>query len=1506
MIRQFIHKIFLIALLIFCTGNIYSQATVTSDQADYAPMSTATFIGSGFQGEEQVQLVVYNVVDSLVNEAVLNSWIVTANEDGTFITTWQVCDCLGATLRATADGLSSGLHAEVMFTDGNLNAVSIGTQSGVINYGTGTSVTYPVNVSANPSPAGSFGVTMSISGLPAGVTFSFSPATFTLAPGATQPVTLTVTTFNTTKVPTNPSFNVTATGGGGSGSKSGAGTLTITKKAISGSITVNNKIYDGTASATIATRTLTGVLAGDVVNYTGGTATFSNKNAGIGKTVNATGLSLTGADAGNYSVNTTASATADISQKSITGSINAQNKVYNGSTIAVINNRSLTGDIPSDDVDLTGGTGNFDDKNVGTNKPVTFTGYSLTGTDAGNYNLTSVATASANITPLGITGSFTAANKVYDATTTATVLTRTANSIIAPDDVSLIGGTATFDTKNIGTGKVVTLTGASLSGADAFNYSLTAVGTTTANITVLSITGSFTAANKIYDATTTATVLTRTANGIIAPDDADLTGGTAAFDDKNVGIGKTVALTGYSLTGADAGNYNLTSIGTTTATILALGITGSFTASDKIYDGNTDATVLIRTANNIIAPDDISLTGGTASFDDKNVGTAKTVSLTGAVLSGTDAVNYSLTSVGTTTANITQLSITGSFTTADKVYDATTTATVLTRTANSIIAPDDVSLIGGTATFDTKNIGTGKVVTLTGASLSGADAFNYSLTTVGTATANITALSITGSFTAANKIYDATTTATVLTRTANGIIAPDDADLTGGTAAFDDKNVGLGKTVTLTGYSLTGADAGNYTLTSVGTTTATVSALGITGSFAVSDKIYDGTTTATVTTRTANSIIPPDDVSLNDGTATFDNKNVGSGKIVTLTGASLIGADAGNYTLTSVGTTSANITPRSLAITATGVNKVYDGTTAATVTLSDNRISGDVFTDSYASAVFASSDVGVGILISVSGITITGVDAGNYSFNTTATTSANITPLTVVTTVTVTPNPQQYSDIVTYCAKIIGGAIGSTAATSVTFKVGTQIVAANVPLVVSGSDLKAIYVGPLLEPSSSTGQMAPGVHTVTACFNNISTNFSLINATTNLTIIKENTSAFYTGGEFASTGSANASTAGIRLSATVIDTVDANRGNIRYAKVRFKIQPHSCAGAPEAIVYTSWRAVSLISAADTTTGTASLDTVFNIGSCDARTYIVTAEVGGYYTGNAIPVTVTVAKTLNDFITGGGHVVFGAGTGNKSSGIYKSADESKVNFGFNVKYNKNKTNLQGNVNVIIRSGNSVYQVKGIVGGSNGALGVDVSNPANKKAKLTSKVNITDLATGLPVPNGTNATMELKISDKGEPGANIDTYGITIWSTSTGGSLLYSSNWSGVLTNEVPIKGGNIQVRTATSARIGIDNAIDTTLTDLNNIPNSPYAVKVFPNPTDNSRITVSIVGYDEGTKPVNLYVYDVTGKLIYTDAKFCLHDCRETVLNLDGRYTSGTYLINVVIEEKTYHQKLVVQ
>ena len=116
--------------------------------------------------------------------------------------------------------------------------------------------------------------------------------------------------------------------------------------------------------------------------------------------------------------------------------------------------------------------------------------------------------------------------------------------------------------------------------------------------------------------------------------------------------------------------------------------------------------------------------------------------------------------------------------------------------------------------------------------------------------------------------------------------------------------------------------------------------------------------TATFLTRTIASKVSGDGLDFSASSLSFASKNVSTGKTVTASGIALTGTDKDNYALSS--TTAANtadITARALTLSATGVNKTYDGTTAATVTLSDNRVPGDVFTRGYTSATFANKNV---------------------------------------------------------------------------------------------------------------------------------------------------------------------------------------------------------------------------------------------------------------------------------------------------------------------------------------------------------------------------------------------------------------------------------------------------------------------------------------------------------------------------------------------------------------------
>jgi hypothetical protein len=273
------------------------------------------------------------------------------------------------------------------------------------------------------------------------------------------------------------SYRAVFTNSCGSANSNGA-LLTVSAKnlTISGAL-ANNKAYDGTTTATVdfTSASLVGVVAGDSVsiNSSGYGANFNNANVANGKPVTVTGVALSGAAAGNYTVSQPSGLTANITVKSVTVTPDSgQSKVYGDS------DPTLTYTL-SESVPVTGQLGR------------------AAGEDVGDYaiDLGSLVTSSANhslvlsstpvtfaVTPKDVTGSFTASDKTYDGTDAASVVTTTVNGAISGDDVSLSYSDATFDNANAGPGKTVTLNGTGLSGAQAGNYNLTGVGTTTAEI----------------------------------------------------------------------------------------------------------------------------------------------------------------------------------------------------------------------------------------------------------------------------------------------------------------------------------------------------------------------------------------------------------------------------------------------------------------------------------------------------------------------------------------------------------------------------------------------------------------------------------------------------------------------------------------------------------------------------------------------------------------------------------------------------------------------------------------------------------------------------------------------------------------------------------------------------------------------------------------------------------------------------------------------------------------
>ena len=193
-------------------------------------------------------------------------------------------------------------------------------------------------------------------------------------------------------------------------------------------------------------------------------------------------------------------------------------------------------------------------------------------------------------------------------------------------------------------------------------------GSASAAITVaqkeVTISG-ITAANKEYDGSTTATPTgTAVINGKVGSDDVTVTAGTATFADKNVGTGKTVTFTGYSLSGADAGNYNLKAQpASVTANITAkvVKLTGGINATDRSYvkDNKTvDLTKGTLTFDGLVSGETLDVNiPTTGTISDAKVGTYN-VTYSGVTLKdGTTgkASNYKLVSpLPTVTVNITK------------------------------------------------------------------------------------------------------------------------------------------------------------------------------------------------------------------------------------------------------------------------------------------------------------------------------------------------------------------------------------------------------------------------------------------------------------------------------------------------------------------------------------------------------------------------------------------------------------------------------------------------------------------------------------------------------------------------------------------------------------------------------------------------------------------------------------------------------------------------------------
>ena len=808
--------------------------------------------------------------------------------------------------------------------------------------------------------------------------------------------------------------------------------LTINKATITiSNIAAADREYNGETGADV-TFDKSGIVAGDEAKVAlAVTGTFADKNAAADKTVDLV-WSLTGEAAGNYELSgNLTETTADITAKKITVTAADVTATY-GQDYTLTHNGVLLG---SDTF-----TGALEVQNAAysTGSHLKAGSYTIGQGDlsaGSNYEITFVE-GTLNVNKADLTVStVTAADRAYNGTTSAELTGATYTGLVE-DDVITLTGNGIFDSKNAGT-QNVTFSGLAISGADAANYNLiTTEKTTTATISKAAISITANNAGKVYNMADPALGYTVTAGELFAGDSIALS--REAGDD----VG-TYAINGCTITdGNNGGNYDVTftpgiftiankaaiiTVGTTTLTYNGAAQAATEYTVEGLEDGHKVSS--------------ITLTGATdaGSYD----ATVEAITITDA--GGNDVTSqYGLTYVAGT-LNINKVTITISdIVAASREYNGETGADVTFDKSGILAVDTDKVTLSVTGTFDNKNVGTGKQVSLTW-DLTGAAAGNYELSgNEATATATITAkeISISG-ITAANKTYDGNNTTTVDKSAASltGNVTGDDLDFTV-TGAFADKNAATDKTVNLT-VSLTGADAGNYVLADASqkTATATINKAQITISgITAANKTYDGNTTATLDySNVVFGGIVGDDKLTVTATGAFESAAAGTGKNVAISGLTLGGDSLANYELAATGNqteTTATINKAQITISGiTAANKTYDGNTTATLDYSNAVFGGIVGSDKLtvtATGAFESAAAGTGKNVAISGLTLGGDSLANYELAATGnqsetTATINKAALTVTAQDAAITYGEDHSSILSSSYTVTGMVNGETA-----------------------------------------------------------------------------------------------------------------------------------------------------------------------------------------------------------------------------------------------------------------------------------------------------------------------------------------------------------------------------------------------------------------------------------------------------------------------------------------------
>jgi flagella basal body P-ring formation protein FlgA len=684
-----------------------------------------------------------------------------------------------------------------------------------------------------------------------------------------------------------------------------ATTITPKQLTVTGSVATSRQ-YDGTRNVEVAVGTVTGYVGSETLLIS---ATGVTDSADVGtRTASVTYALANGANGGigeNYSL-LSQSISSVISKKTLTvTNTSVATRQYDGTPSMNPTVGTVTGYVGSESLAVTA-TAVVESSNAGS-RTATVTYTLANGENSGlasNYSLApgSVATTIER-RELSISGS-TVASRAYNGSTTVTALPGTITGLVGSENL-VVTATGVLNSPNAGT-RIATVTYTLLNGANGgigSNYVLDAdeIQTTIAKKTLTAV--GTTAVGRVYDGTSDISIVVGTISGLVGTETLSV-GASGTSISANVGTHTTSVNFQVTdgLNGGVAANYLLAST-TIQATISRKSlIVNGTTVSSRQYNGSRVIVAEAGTLTGLVGTESLTLSAS-GLLDTANAGnrTALIVYTLGDGENGGIATNYEAISDSlAVTIAPKELSVLGT-TASNRQYNGSATVGVTVGSISGLVGNETLA-ITASGVADSANAGQRNVIIsyqLSNGS-NGGLASNYVLSSSTAQVAIARRILLVSGSVVANKTYNGTSNATVSLGTVSNFVAAERPLITA-SASFHDVVPGTqSATVTyvVADDSATSALGTNYEVAAQ-TLSAEISKATISFTVSARDRVYNGTTRASLVIGSPVGVVAGDEVEIDSDKieGSFNDAEPGLNRLVNLTISSglLVGADAGNY-----------------------------------------------------------------------------------------------------------------------------------------------------------------------------------------------------------------------------------------------------------------------------------------------------------------------------------------------------------------------------------------------------------------------------------------------------------------------------------------------------------------------------------------------------------------------------------------------------------------------------------